>query len=81
VFSVDVNEEAKEPKEQDQKKEQSLSDETKIELKEKLREINRQLMTMDWDKKHNQLNPGIELKYSQLRTEHDKIVKELGEGN
>jgi len=46
-------------------------------IKEKLGEINRILLTLDWDKRHNQLNPGMEAKYNQLKTEHDVLTKKL----
>jgi len=58
-------------------KQDSVSEQQKIELKEKLGDINKKLLTMEWDKKHNQLNSGMESKYTELKEEHDKIVKKI----
>ena len=50
-----------------------------IELKERLSNINKRLLTLEWDKKHNQLNAGMEEKYAELKAEHDKLVAEINE--
>jgi len=54
-----------------------VSEEARLQIKEKLGEISIQLLTMDWDKRHNQFNPGMETKYTQLKAEHDSLVKKL----
>ncbi|MBS3132780.1 hypothetical protein J4470_01445 [Candidatus Woesearchaeota archaeon] len=58
-------------------KQESISDQKRVELKEKLGDINKKLLTMEWDKKHNQLNAGMEPKYAELKEEHDKILKKI----
>ena len=58
-------------------KQTEASDGVTLQLKEKLGEIDRQLLTMEWDKKQNQFNPGMESKYIQLKAEHDSITKKL----
>jgi len=57
--------------------EKSVSEEKRSELKEKLSEINKKLLTMEWDKDHNQLNAGMEVKYTELKTEHDKLQAQI----
>jgi hypothetical protein len=47
------------------------------ELKEKLEEINRKLMVMEWDKSHNQLNPGKLGMYNELAEQRIKLEAEL----
>jgi len=54
-----------------------VSEEQKAEIKEKLHEINKKLITMEWDKRHNQLNAGMESKYAQLQAEQDKLLKQM----
>ncbi len=54
-----------------------LTDKQLTELKERLESVDKQLMTMEWDKEHNQLNAGIEEKYAKLKAEHDAIVKKM----
>ena len=58
-------------------KQEPVSEQKQTELKEKLGDINKKLLTMEWDKKHNQLNIGMESKYTELKTEHDKILKQI----
>lgn len=53
------------------------SEEQKAEIKEKLHDINKKLITMEWDKRHNQLNAGMESKYTQLKAEQDKLLKQI----
>ena len=53
--------------------------EDKASLKEKLGEIERQLMTLQWDKDRDQLNPGVEAKYSRLKTEKEELLRKLKE--
>lgn len=54
-----------------------LTEKQASELKERLESVDKQLMTMQWDKEHNQLNAGIEGKYAKLKAEHDSIVKKM----
>ncbi|MAG16314.1 hypothetical protein CMO88_04590 [Candidatus Woesearchaeota archaeon] len=58
-------------------KPEELSEQKRIELKEKLNEIDKRLLTMEWDKRHNQLNAGMEEKYTELKTEHDKLLAQI----
>ena len=55
-----------------EKSDNTAADMTQI--KAKLREVDRQLLTLQWDKDHNQLNPGMETKYSKLKTEKEKLA-------
>ena len=54
-----------------------LTEKQASELKERLESVDKQLMTMAWDKEHNQLNAGIEEKYAKLKAEHDVIIKKM----
>ncbi len=54
-----------------------LTEKQASELKERLESVDKQLMTMEWDKEHNQLNAGIEEKYAKLKAEHDAIIKKM----
>ena len=58
-------------------KQEPVSDQKRTELKEKLGDINKKLLTMEWDKKRNQLNIGMESKYTELKAEHDKLLKQI----
>jgi hypothetical protein len=60
-----------------EEKQDSVSEKQRMELKEKLGDIDKKLMTMEWDKSHNQLNAGMESKYTELKEEHDKIIKKI----
>lgn len=55
----------------------ALTEKQLSELKGRLEAVDKQIMTMEWDKEHNQLNAGIEEKYAQLKAEHDAIVKKM----
>mgnify|MGYP001598217774 FL=1 len=44
-------------------------------MKEKLRDMKKRLMTLEWDKSHNQLNSSMEMKYSQIKTECEALQK------
>ena len=44
-------------------------------MKEKLYDLRKRLMTLDWDKTHNQLNSSMEAKYAEIRTECEKLQK------
>ena len=46
-------------------------------LKEKLRDMKKKLMTFEWDKSHNQLNSSMELKYSQIKVEFETLQKRV----
>ncbi len=54
-----------------------LAEKQVAQLKERLESVDKQLMTMEWDKAHNQLNAGVEEKYAKLKAEHDAIVKKM----
>lgn len=55
----------------------ALTEKQLSELKGRLEAVDKQLMTMEWDKEHNQLNAGVEEKYAQLKAEHDAITKKM----
>ena len=44
-------------------------------MKEKLRDMKKRLMTFEWDKSHNQLNSSMEMKYSQIKVECEALQK------
>jgi hypothetical protein len=56
---------------------ESITEQQRAKLKEKLGEIDKKLLTMEWDKEHNQLNMGMEGRYVELKAEHDKIVEQI----
>lgn len=57
--------------------EDSISEQQRTKLREKLGDINKKLLTMEWDKKRNQLNVGMETKYTELKEEHEKILAKI----
>jgi len=58
-------------------KQEEATERQQSELKEKLSDINKRLLTLEWDKKHNQLNAGMEEKYTELKAEHDKLLAQI----
>lgn len=46
-------------------------------MKEKLRDMKNRIMTLEWDKSHNQLNSSMELKYSQIKVECEALQKKV----
>ena len=56
---------------------EKVSEQQRVKLKEKLGEIDKKILTMEWDKDHNQLNMGMESRYVELKAEHDKIVEQI----
>ena len=46
-------------------------------MQEKLRELKKRLMTLEWDKSHNQLNSSMELKFSQIKVEYEDLNKKV----
>ena len=49
------------------------------EMKERLNELNRKILTLEWDKEHNQLNFGMEGKYSELKEERSKLTERIND--
>ena len=49
-------------------------------MKERLNEIKKKLLTLEWDKDHNQLNFGMQGKYSELKEEHSKLTAMINDG-
>ena len=47
------------------------------EMKELLRDMKKRLMTLEWDKSHNQLNSSMEMKYSQIKVECEALQKKV----
>ena len=56
---------------------EKVTEQQRARLKEKLNEIDKKLLTMEWDKQHNQLNMGVESKYVELKAEHDKLLEQI----
>ena len=44
-------------------------------MEEKLHDFRKRLMTLEWDKTHNQLNSSMEAKYAEIRAECEKLQK------
>ncbi|MBI2549884.1 hypothetical protein HYV83_01750 [Candidatus Woesearchaeota archaeon] len=47
------------------------------ELKEKLSDLRKRIMTLEWDKSHNQLNSSMEAKYVQIKTDCEALQKKV----
>ncbi len=47
------------------------------EMKEKLSDLRKKVMTLEWDKSHNQLNSSMEAKYAQIKTECEALQKKV----
>ena len=47
------------------------------EMKEKLSDLRKRIMTLEWDKGHNQLNSSMEAKYAQIKTECEALQKKI----
>lgn len=47
------------------------------EMKEKLSDLRKRIMTLEWDKSHNQLNSSMEAKYAQIKTECEALQKKV----
>ena len=47
------------------------------EMKEKLSDLRKRIMTLEWDKSHNQLNSSMEAKYAQIKTECEALQKKI----
>ncbi len=59
------------------KEDTPLTEKQVTELKQRLESVDKQIMTMEWDKEHNQLNSGVEEKYANLKAEHEKLTKKI----
>ncbi len=46
-------------------------------MKEKLSDLRNRIMTLEWDKSHNQLNSSMEAKYAQIKTEFESLQKKV----
>ncbi|HIG98442.1 TPA: hypothetical protein HA231_03390 [Candidatus Woesearchaeota archaeon] len=47
-------------------------------MEERLSEVRKRVMTLEWDKSHSQLNSGMEQKYGQLKAEQEELQKKVG---
>ena len=45
---------------------------------EELREVRKRLLTLEWDKKHNQLNAGMESAYRELKERYKALTEKTG---
>jgi hypothetical protein len=48
-------------------------------LEQRLSELRKRVMTLEWDKSHNQLNSGMEEKYILIKAEFEALQKKVGE--
>ncbi len=46
-------------------------------FEEKLAELRKRIMTLEWDKSHNQLNSSMEAKYLLIKTEFEGLQKKV----
>jgi hypothetical protein len=46
-------------------------------IKERVSDIDKRLRTLEWDKRNNQLNAGMEARYTELKEEKERLSKEL----
>ena len=46
-------------------------------MEEKLSDLRKRIMTLEWDKSHNQLNSSMEAKYGQIKTECEALQKKV----
>lgn len=46
-------------------------------MEENLFDLKKKLMTLEWDKSHNQLNSGMEAKYAQIKTAYEELQKKV----
>ena len=44
-------------------------------IEEKLYDLRKRLITLEWDKTHNQLNSSMEAKYAEVRAECEQLQK------
>ena len=44
-------------------------------MEERLHDLRKRIMTLEWDKSHNQLNSSMELKYAQIKSEYESLEK------
>lgn len=44
---------------------------------ERLSDMRKTLLTLEWDKKHNQIHFGMEEKYNKLKEEYEALEKQL----
>lgn len=44
---------------------------------EKLAELKKRIMTLEWDKSHNQLNSSMEAKYLLIKAEFESLQKKV----
>ena len=61
----------------DQKHQENSQPENLTEVKEKLSDVNKKLRTLEWDKKMNQLNAGMEERYTILKEQQMSLLKKV----
>jgi hypothetical protein len=56
-------------------------DMSETELRERTSYLKKRILTLEWDKKHNQLNAGMELKFEEMKKEFAELEEKLGSIN
>jgi hypothetical protein len=54
-----------------------MSQERIAEVQERIRELNRRLLTLEWDLNRNQINPYKKMEYERLKAEQLDLEQEL----
>ena len=50
----------------------------KKEISDRLDYLKKNILTLEWDKRHNQLNRGMERRFEELKKEYDELRQKLG---
>lgn len=45
-------------------------------IEENMNQIRKRLLTLEWDKKHNQLNVGMESSYNELKAKYKELEEQ-----
>lgn len=61
----------------DQENQETSQPEDLTAIKEKLSDVNKKLRTLEWDKKMNQLNTGMEERYAILKEQQMSLLKKV----
>ena len=54
-----------------------MEEEIAVSEHERMVELKKRLLTLEWDKAHNQLNSGMAARFEELKTEYETLQKKL----
>jgi len=57
-----------------------MSEQERNEIQERLSIIRKRILTMEWDKEHNQFNIGLQSRYDELKKEYEHYNAVLNRG-